>query len=98
MRNNDKDKVSRIINDHRERIDQLTERVDALLVQPLVHLRLPPSPNLSNTSYQRYQDNTGYLNKIKIEIPKYDGQDNRKTIMWVNKIEGIFAMNHLLTN
>jgi len=92
MRNNDKDEVS-IINDHTERIDQLTERVDALSMQPLVHWRSPPSPNLLNTSYQKYQDNMGCLNKIKINTPKYDRLDDRKAITWVNKIEGILAMN-----
>jgi hypothetical protein len=79
MRNNDKDETLRILNDHNERIDQLTERVDALFAQPLVHQRPPPSPNSLNTSYQRYQDNMGCLNKIKIDIPKYDGLDNRKS-------------------
>jgi hypothetical protein len=37
----------------------------------------------------------GYINKIKIDISKYDGLDEQQTIMWVNKIGGILAMNPL---
>ena len=90
MRNNDKEEVSRIINDYTKRIDQLTERVNALSIKHLVHRRLPLSPNSLNTNFHRYQVNTGYINKIKIEIPKYDVLDGKKVIMWFNKIEGIF--------
>jgi hypothetical protein len=95
MRNDNKDETTRMLNDQNkdERIDQLTERVDALFAQPLAHQRPPPSPNSFNSSYQRYQDNVGCLNKIKIDMPKYDGLDDKKAIMWVNKMEGIFAMN-----
>ena len=38
----------------------------------------PPCTNSSNTNLQRN------LNKIKFEIPKYDKQDDRKAIMWIN--------------
>jgi hypothetical protein len=48
-----------------------------------------------NTIYQRYQYIPSYPIKIKIEIPKYDGQDDREAITWVNKIEGVFAFNPL---
>jgi hypothetical protein len=51
------------------------------------------SKNSSTTNHLRNQDRTGHLNKIKIELPKYYGQDNTKAIMWVNKNEGIFSMS-----
>jgi hypothetical protein len=79
INNNDKDETSlKILNDHSGRIDQLTKRVDALFAQPLVHHRPPPSPNSLNSNNQRYQDSMGCLNKVKIDIPKYDGVDDNK--------------------
>ena len=76
MRNDKKYETSKIFNDHSQRIDQLIERVDALFAQCIAHQRPPPSLESPNLSYPSYQDNTSYFNKIKIEIPKYDGLDN----------------------
>lgn len=82
-----------IIYDHTKKIDNLTKRVEALLAQPLAHRRPPPSPEEKDASHRRHQDNTGFWNKIRIELHTYDGLDDRKAILWVNKIEGILAMN-----
>jgi hypothetical protein len=93
MRNNYKDETLKILNDHTERIEQITKNVNALFAQPLVHQTPPPSTKSPNTSYKRYQDNTSYLKEIKLKIPKYYGIDDQNTIMWVSKIKATFAMN-----
>jgi len=32
------------------------------------------------------------IHKIKIDIPKFDGEDNREGTRWINKVENYFAM------
>jgi hypothetical protein len=51
MRNNDKDKASKITNDHSEMIEQLIERLHESIVQPLTYQKPPTNPNSSNTSH-----------------------------------------------
>ena len=48
MRDDNKDEMTRRLNDHSERIEQLTERVDALFAKPLTYQRLPSSLESSN--------------------------------------------------
>jgi len=56
MRNDNKDETVKILNDHSERIEQSTEGVDALFVEPLAHWRPPQSLESLNTSGQRHQE------------------------------------------
>jgi hypothetical protein len=56
MRGDDKDETMKRLNDHSERIEQLTEWVDALFVEPLAYRRPPQSPESQNTSDQRHQE------------------------------------------
>ena len=50
MRNDNKDETTEVLNDHSERINQLTKWVDMLFAQPLAHQKLPPSPIVAKTS------------------------------------------------
>ena len=44
----------------------------------------------SNTSYSGSFNNV--IHKIKIDIPKFDGENNREGNRWINKVENYFAM------
>jgi hypothetical protein len=113
MRGVDKDETMRMLNEQIERIDQLTERVDALCAEPLAYRRPPQSPESQNTSDQRNQEapeinfSSNMYNprfqdrdyqKFKKELPKYDGKDHRGVVVWVNKMEGIFESNPCWVN
>ena len=57
-----------------------------LLAQPLVHQILLANLESPNANYQRYHNNIGYLNKLKTKIPKYDGLNDQKVVIWVTEI------------
>jgi hypothetical protein len=52
MRGNDKDESTRMLNKQITRIDQLTERMDALCAEPLAYHKRPQSPGSQNLEDQ----------------------------------------------
>jgi hypothetical protein len=70
----DKDKASRIINEHREGIDQLTKRQDESTTEPITYEDLLVSPEIFDHSSQRSQGRTSQPNEIKIKIPMIDNK------------------------
>jgi len=52
MRGNDKDESTRMLNEHIAIIDQLTERMDALCIEPLAYHRPPQSLESQNLEDQ----------------------------------------------
>jgi hypothetical protein len=102
----DKDESTRKLNEQIERIDQLTERVDALFAEPLDFRRPSQSSGSQNLEDQGHQEipeiifsrNTHKFQdrdyqKFKKELPKYDGKDHRGVVVWINKMDGIFESN-----
>jgi len=88
--------VARTINDRNEGLfKEILDKLDGLIAM-LLNFQTPPETMgrlvLDNWSSQ---DRMEFFNKIKMELPKYNGKDNRLAIIWVNKMEGIFASNPL---
>jgi len=56
IKNNEKDEATRMLNNYKKKIDQLTEKVDALFAKPLSYQTPPQSPESQNSSDQIHQE------------------------------------------
>jgi hypothetical protein len=88
MRANDKDESTRMLNEQIARIDQLTERMDALCAEPLAYQRPLQSPGSQNLEDQGHHEISEIVfsrnmhksqdrdyRKFKTELPKYGGKN-----------------------
>jgi chromosome segregation ATPase len=76
-RDNDKNETTRRLDEHSEKIEQLTERIDALFAEPLTYRRPPQSPESQNLEDQGHQEipkvifsRNMHNSNFKIEITK----------------------------
>jgi len=68
----DKDKTSRIINEHRERVGQLIAKQDESMIEPETYKN--PHVNLDSSTiiHEIFKGKTSQTNWFKIEIPTTD--------------------------